>query len=364
MNTLKELKTKLENEIKKSSHVFIIGHNEPDLDAIGSAIGLCILANYYKKPASIIVDDEPSKIDSSTKKVIDDCNKITSKNFQIINKEQALEMVNANSLLILTDVNKTNMISLGEDVYKFKKIIIIDHHNENSYTVQTNDKFIREDMSSASEIIATILNNAKIPYSSTVANYLLAGINLDTKRFKQNVTEDTHDTAEKLLHHGADTDYVNNLFLEEFESFCRISNLIINGTVIKKYSDSLLAPIQVSFTLDRNNPEATYRKEDYAKAADRMMKFNGVDAAFTLGFVEPGVAHISARSTKKVNVGEIMKKMHGGGNPQSAGGRINTDNLLSLENKLMEMVPYGLSETEDIIAEPPVIKRKQVKRKY
>ena len=69
MNTLKELRVKLENEMKKCSQVFIIGHNGPDLDAIGSAIGLYTLARYYKKPASIIVDDEPSKIDSSVKKV-------------------------------------------------------------------------------------------------------------------------------------------------------------------------------------------------------------------------------------------------------------------------------------------------------
>lgn len=359
MNTLKDLKNKLENEIRKSSHVFVIGHNGPDLDAIGSAIGLCTLANYYKRPASIIVNDEPSKIDSSTKKVIDDCRD----NYSIIDKETALEKANSNSLLILTDVNKTDMISLGDDVYKFKKIIIIDHHSENNNTVKTNDKFIREDISSASEIVTTILNMLKIQYNSTVANYLLAGINLDTKRFKQNVTEDTHDTAEKLLHHGADIDYVNNLFLEEFESFCRISNLIINGTIIKKYSESELTPIQVSFTLDRNNPKSIYRKEDYAKAADRMMKFNGIDASFALGFVEPGVVHISARSTKKVNVGSIMNRMHGGGNPQSAGGRVTTDNLLSLENELMKLIPIGLSDQEDIIDEPPVIKRKQIKRK-
>ena len=272
-------------------------------------------------------------------------------------------MANSNSLLILTDVNKEDMISLGNDVYKFKKIITIDHHGENSKTVKTENKFIREDISSACEIVTAILNMNRIPYESTVANYLLAGINLDTKRFKQNVTENTHDTAEKLLHHGADTDFVNNLFLEEFESFCRISNLIINGTLIKKYSDSLLAPIQVSFTLDRNNPTSIYRKEDYAKAADRMMKFNGIDASFALGFVEPGVVHISARSTKKVNVGNIMNQLHGGGNPQSAGARIKTDNLLSLENKLMKIIPIGLSEKEDIIEEPPVIKKKQIKRK-
>ena len=91
MNTLKELRNKLENEMKKCSQVFIIGHNGPDLDAIGSAIGLCTLAKYYKKPAYIIVDDDLSKVDSSVKKVIDEC----KDSINIIKKEKALEMVNS-----------------------------------------------------------------------------------------------------------------------------------------------------------------------------------------------------------------------------------------------------------------------------
>ena len=37
---------------------------------------------------------------------------------------------------------------------------------------------------------------------------------------------------------------------------------------------------------------AALKIEDYAKAADRMMKFNGIDAAFALGFVEPNIVNI------------------------------------------------------------------------
>ena len=359
MNTLKELRNKLENEMKKCSQVFIIGHNGPDLDAIGSAIGLCTLAKYYKKPAYIIVDDDLSKVDSSVKKVIDEC----KDSINIIKKEKALEMVNSDSLLILTDVNKEDMISLGSDVYKFKKIITIDHHGENDKTVKTENKFIRQDVSSASEIVSAILNMNKIPYGSTVANYLLAGINLDTKRFKQNVTEKTHDTAEKLIRHGADIDKVNELFLEDFDSFCRISNLIINGTTLKQYSSSLLETINVSFTLNRNSPATIYSVVDLAKTADRMMKFYGIDAAFAIGFLDDTSIYISARSNKKVNVNKIMSELKGGGNPQCAGARIYADDLFQVENKLMDAVPAGLSDKENIIEEPPVIKKKQIKRK-
>ena len=353
---LKCLRDTLESEIKKSSNVFLVGHNSPDFDSIGSCIGLYTIAEQLGKKVYIIVDDEESKIEPGVKRIIDE----NKERFRFIKKEEFEKLVDKKSLLIVADVNKDYMVSVNDSFDKLRSIIVIDHHSEDEHTISTNKKFISTQVSSASEIVARLLSAFRMNYSKQVANFLLAGINLDTKRFKQNTTSKTHDVAEKLIDNGADIDYVNNLFLEEFESFCRISNLIVNGTVIKKYSDSL-APIQVSFTLNRNNPQGISPKEDYAKAADRMMKFNGIDASFALGFIEDGIVHISARGGKKVNVGKIMQAMHGGGTPQSAGGRIETNDIFQVEDELMEKINIGLSEEESIIEEPPVIKVKQIK---
>lgn len=358
LESIKELRVTLEDEVKKCSRVFVVGHNSPDFDAIGSAIGLATFAENQGKKAYIIVDDEPSKIEPGVKKIID----ANRTRFNIITKEEFLALTDPKTLLIVTDVNKKSMISVGDSLAQVGTIIVIDHHSTDEDTIETPNSHISLEASSASEITSRVLHSSKTPYDKDVANYLLAGISLDTKRFKQNTTDKTHEVAEKLIRNGADIDYVNNLFLEEFESYCRISNLIINGTVIKKYSDSLLAPIQVSFTLNRNNPEQIYLKEDYAKAADRMMKFNGIDAAFTLGYVEDGVVHISARSGKRVNVGKIMKEMSGGGNAQSAGGRIENVDVLKVEKELMKKIAYGLADDEDVYEEPQVIKVKQVKK--
>ncbi len=358
MENIKELKSKLDSEIRKSSNVFIVGHNSPDFDAIGSAIGLGVYARTINKRVYIIVDDDVFKLEPGVKKIIDSFRK----DFIFITKKEYLRMKDNKSLLVVTDVNKKNMISIGDSLDDLGNIIIIDHHIEDENTIQTEDKYISTEASSASEIVTRLLNISRVNYSPDVANALLSGISLDTKRFKVNTTDKTHDVAEKLIKNGADIDYVNNLFLEEFESYCRISNLIINGTIIKKYSESLLSPIQVSFTLNRNHPEQIYVKEDYAKAADRMMKFNGMDASFTLGYVEPGVVHISARSGKRVNVGNIMEAMGGGGTAQTAGGRIETDDIFSLEEELMQKVPYGLPEEANVIEEPPIIKVKQVRK--
>ena len=87
------------------------------------------------------------------------------------------------------------------------------------------------------------------------------------------------------------------------------------------------------------------------------------DAAFAIGFLDDTTIYISARSNKKVNVNKIMSELKGGGNPQCAGARIYADDLFQVENKLMDAVPAGLSDKENIIEEPPVIKKKQIKRK-
>lgn len=356
--SLKELSNSLEDEIKRSSNVFIVGHNSPDLDAIGSSIGLYHLAHSYGKKAYIIVDDEEAKIEPGAKKVIDE---VKSK-YKIITKRAFQKIVNKDSLLIMTDVNKQDMISVGDSLSSFRKIIIIDHHNTNEETVPTRLRYINEDESSASEIVSKVLFAKKIKLPQEVVNALLAGISLDTKRFKHNAGSETHDVAEKLIEKGADMEFVNTLFLQDFDTHCRIENLIINGTIIRRLTESLLSPIQASFTLNRNNPLEEHVKEDYAKAADEMLKFAGVDAAFVMGYVEPGIIHVSARGNKRVDVGKIMAALEGGGgHAQSAGARIESNDILDIENQILSQTMLVVGETEKVLDEPQVVKKIQLK---
>ncbi len=356
---LKIMKDNLEAQLRKSSNVFIVGHNSPDFDSIGSAVGLYTIAEAHGKRAYIIVDDDDSRIEPGVKKMMDE----NMSKFRFIKKGAFEEIVNNNSLLIVTDVNKKHMISVGDQLDKVRAIYVIDHHNENEDSIDTPFFYNSPEASSASETVARLLMAMKIKYSKDVANFLFAGIRLDTERFKQNTTAKTYDVAKELIDRGADVDYVNNLFLQEFDSFCKISNLIINGTIIRKFSEDSLSPIQVSFTLNRNNPQQIYLKEDYAKAADRMMKFKGIDAAFAMGYVEDNVVHISARSGKRVNVGNIMRELQGGGNSQSAGTRLISDDIFQTEEELMSKISFGISDEENVVEKPQVIKVKQIRKR-
>ena len=351
---VKKLREILELEIQNSSNVFIVGHNNVDLDSIGSSIGLARLVKEYNKDVYIIVDDLKYNIQSSIITVINS----VKDEYKFIKKKDIDKLLNDRSLLLITDVNKKNMFSVGDMLDRFGDKVVIDHHTEDENSVITPYKFIDLGVSSASEVVARILNCSKIKYDAKIANALLAGIELDTKRFRYNTSPKTHDAAEKLINHGANDDKVSDLFLEDFDDFCKVSNLIINGTLIYKYSKTL----GVSFTLNRNEPKKIYQIEDCAKAAVKMFSFKGVDASFTLGYVSDNEIHISARGNGRVDVSKVMMQLGGGGNATCAGGRIESKDIFEVEKELMKSVKCGIESEEKVYSEPKLIKEKRIKR--
>ena len=351
---VKKLREILESGIKNSSNVFIVGHNNPDFDSIGSSIGLARLVKEYNKDVYIIVDDLKLNLQSGIVTVMDS----VKDDYKFIKKKDVDKLVLKNSLLLVTDVNKRNMVSVGDMLDKFSNIVVIDHHTENEDSIITPYKFIDLAVSSASEVVTRILNCSKIKYDANVANALLAGIELDTRRFRYNTSPTTHDAAEKLQINGANDDDISDLFLEEFDDYCRISNLIVNGTLIYKYSDTL----GVSFTLNRNEPKEIYRVEDCAKSAVKMFSFRKIDAAFSLGYVSDNEIHISARGNGRVDVSKVMMELGGGGNETCAGCKVESEDIFEVEKKLMDSVKMGVDPSEKLYKTPKLLRKKQVKR--
>jgi hypothetical protein len=55
-----------------------------------------------------------------------------------------------------------------------------------------------------------------------------------------------------------------------------------------------------------------------------------------------------------------MKEMKGGGNHQSPGALLLSDDIFNMEKELMSKVIIGLPEEENIVEEPQVVKLKQI----
>ena len=322
MEGIKNLKINMEQKILSCDNVVIVPHNGVDFDAIGSAIGVSLIARKLKKPSCIEVDDPIYKIDHGVQIIIDEA----KKDFTIINKEKYLQNKGLNDLFVLTDVNKSYLISLNDNLPSEDRVVIIDHHDPDASTIASDLKHIDPKSSSASEIIVKLLGLHKIKLSPEIANYLLAGIYLDTNKLTKNVTSQTMKTVAKLLESGANMNKVTDLFAEDFISDRRVQELVSKAKMIT---------FSIAVACAEEGEE--YSKEELAKAADYLLKYK-VDGSFAIGDIGDNTISISARSKERVNVGAVMQCIEGGGNQYSGATKLKDCSIEEAEKRLMKVI--------------------------
>ena len=328
---LKETLTRLLNS---NDTVFIISHDRPDFDALGASIGMAFICEKMKKKPYIIINEEFRNMDKSTSTIVGDM----KNRFNVIRTEDIESVKGKNNLLIVLDTNKEYMISV--DTKDFDDVVVIDHHDSDEKTIKNAYKFIDTNVSSACEMVEGLINRFHAKYDpKDFASYLLAGIKLDTKNYDKNATSKTHDAASRLIESGADQTYVNELFAEDFDKD-RIIQRLVEKTKIYNFS--------LAIAIENSNLDIIYTREDLAKAADYLLKFN-INASFAIGRIDENNFYISARSKGLINVGNIMSLFeNGGGNAYSAAAKIPaTMTLEELKSILMNYLTPGFTNEEE-----------------
>lgn len=322
MTYIKDLKINLESKILNSNKVILVPHKDIDFDAIGSAIGLSVISNKLKKTSFVVIDDPDYKIDCGVKLILNEA----KNNFNFISRENYLDIANEEDLFILTDVNKSDLISLQDDIKNKENTFIVDHHAKGDLTLDSEYTFIDENSSSACEIVARLLNLFKFKYSPEIANYLLAGIYLDTNKLRNNISSETMRVVAKLLDNGANIKKVTDLFVVDFNSDIRVKELVGKAQIFTSSIALILADEQKEYT-----------KEEIAKAADYLLRYN-VDASFAIGNIGDHTLSISARSKENINVGLIMKELNGGGNQYSGATKLSNCTIEEAGKKLLKAI--------------------------
>lgn len=322
MQTIKEFKSELETIIQEASTIFITPHVGVDFDAIASAIGIYLIAKKLDKPCYVIIDEEPHKMEVGVKSIMDECK--DKVNFITLNKYQQLK--GTNDVLIAVDTNKSYLVCCKEYLSDFAHIVLFDHHEEDSNTISSSLKYIQPEISSTCEMLVDLLSLFGVRYDKSIANYLLAGIYLDTNKLKKNTTCNTIKTVGKLMEKGASITDVNDFFKEDFVSDRRVQALVSRVNFIN-------FTIAVAIAEDVEN----YTKEELAKAADYLLKFQA-DASFALGHTSETEVSISARSEGKIDVSMIMSFLNGGGHIYSAGGKIENQTLEEVGESLRKII--------------------------
>lgn len=300
-NALKEL-------IEASTNVLIMGHQLGDLDSMGSATALCYVARKMGVQANVVFREN-----RTLAKPLTDYIKEHSVKDYYIQPENALPLINANTLLIITDTHNPDFLDSKEIYEEASKIVVIDHHRKMVNHIDDAVIFYHEPYaSSASEMVAELIQYfgeaGRIP--APEAEALLAGIMLDTKNFVMRTGVRTFEAAAFLRKQGADTVAVKSLFSNSAETYQEKSRLISGSTV---YRECAIAGT-------KSNSEVM--RIAAPQAADELLGISGVRASFVL-YEANGIVNISARSMGGYNVQIIMEMLGGGGHQTMAGAQIH-----------------------------------------
>ncbi|MCI8411146.1 MAG: phosphoesterase [Clostridia bacterium] len=286
----------LENLIKESKKVMIMGHTNPDMDSIGSCMGIYRLAKTLDTNAYIINNEDTSTLKSFK----DTLEKDPEYEDVIINKEVALENFDEDTLLVIVDTHKINYVDSPEILEQAKKIVIIDHHRRSADFIENVTLMFQEVYaSSAAELVTELLQyaEAKIDLKTIEAESLYAGIMMDTKNFTFKTGVRTFEAAAYLRRCGVDIIRVKKWFQSDLASFNLIADIVRNAEIV---NDTIA--ISIYENVDKNANLIC------AKAADELLTISDITASFVIGNTGEKVC-ISGRSIGDINVQVILEKL-------------------------------------------------------
>ncbi|MBU8914845.1 DHH family phosphoesterase [Neobacillus sp. 114] len=318
----------LRDLIIASDKVIIMGHKNPDMDSIGSSIGIYKVAQLNQKDAYIVVNMQ--EMESGVKRMMDEIRHQEKLYSRFIGPEEALEIATDKTLLVVVDTHKPSLVMEERLLNKIDNVVVIDHHRRGEdFIANPLLVYMEPYASSTSELVTEFLEyqpkRGKIEVIEATA--LLAGIIVDTKSFSLRTGSRTFDAASYLRAHGADTILVQKFLKEDVGTYIKRSKLIESvyfyheGIAIAKGSEQ-----------DFNDQVII------AQAADTLLTMNGVTASFVISKRSEELIGISARSLGNINVQVIMEGMKGGGHLTNAATQLTGLTIEQAEDQLKQVI--------------------------
>ena len=322
----------LEELIKENDKIMIMGHTNPDIDAIGSALGIYRIAKTLEKEAKIVANVETPSIKDLYESIKDQYQEV------FISSETALAQVDSGTLIIVVDTHKKTYVESPELLTKTNKIVIIDHHRRSADFIDNSILTFQEVYaSSAAELVTEIIQYTQneVELSEVEAETLYAGIMMDTKNFTFKTGVRTFEAAAYLRRCGVDIIKVKKWFQSDLESYNTISEIVRKAEIVR---DSIGISIY-----DVQEKETSLI---CAKAADELLTIGNITASFVLGLMEDGKVCISGRSIGDVNVQMILEKLGGGGHITLAGAQLENVTIDEAKQELISKINEYFEEKE------------------
>ena len=321
--------------LEANDNVLIMGHNLPDIDSFGSALGIYIIAKKFGKEAHIVFGEISSSVRPFMNRFID---KEEYPDDMFIKKEEAENYLTASTVVIVVDVNRPQRTECPQLLDKCKTIIVFDHHRRSSDTITGAVlSYVDPYASSACEMVTEMIQYVDdgIKLKAFEADALYAGISIDTDGFNSKSGPRTFEAAAFLRRHGADVTRVRKMLRNDMNEYKAIASAVSKSEVYKS-----------AFAITVFDGEGLESPTiGGAKAANQLLDISGIKASFVITQYEDKL-YISARSIDEVNVQLVMEKLGGGGHMSIAGAQLTDCTIQQAVNTIKLTLDNMLAEGE------------------
>ena len=303
--------------LNKPRNIVIIGHRNPDGDAMGSTLGLQHYLSKKGHNATVVVPNEyPDFLHWLP-------GSDATYRFDWQNS-QSQKAINASEIIFLLDFNALHRV--GFDMQKTLEkypndFAMIDHHQQ-----PDNVKYMYSDVAicSTCQMVYQFIemNDDLDLIDADIATCLYTGIMTDTGSFRfRSTTSTTHRIIANLIDKGAENNKIHNNVYDS-NSYGR---LLLLGQALSNlhiFPEFKTAFITIS---DAEKKKFDFQKGDTEGVVNYALSLKGIIfAAIFIEDIEQNIIKISFRSKGKFSVNKLSRNhFNGGGHDNAAGGKFN-----------------------------------------
>jgi len=315
----------LKGQMNKNSKVSIIGHKNPDGDALGSTLGLHLFMKELGITSQVIMPN-------SSPDFLAWLPSIDTILCYDNDKAQCEEELDNSDFVFTLDFNHLDRTgSLGDHLQKLNtNFVMIDHHQQPAdyASYMLSDTSIASTCELVHEYITTQYPETKL--TADIASCLYTGIMTDTGSFRfPSTTSKTHRIIADLIDAGANNSEIHqNTFDNNAESRLHLLGRALQNLKVLKD----LSTAYISLSQDDLN-QYGFKKGDTEGFVNYALSLKGIK--FAVIFIEnkaENIIKISFRSIGDFDVNTFARNHYnGGGHNNAAGGKSDLDLNTTLE---------------------------------
>ncbi|MFB6307765.1 MAG: DHH family phosphoesterase [Haloarculaceae archaeon] len=291
----------------------IVTHDNPDPDAIGSAVALAGIAERVGCEADVCYYGEITH--QENRAFIN----VLDFDLRNLSSEDDLEAYDG---FALVDHSRPGVNDqLPEDT---PVDVVIDHHPPRM-PVEARFVDLRSEVGATSTLMVDYLQGLNAPIDEQIATALLFGIRVDTREFRREVAAEDFEAAAFLLPHV------------DFGTLQRIEDPSMSPETMETIGDAIRNREREGSVLLSGVGRLSDR-DALSQAADRLLDLEGINATIVYG-VREGTIYVSARARgADIDLGETLRDAFGrigsaGGHADMAGAQITLGVLESVEDR-------------------------------